>query len=119
MISLFEKRLLRMKQELTDLKTATKRGLGTIRFYRYSISFNHTGSSTVTRYIKADVVDGEPGKPFIIPMLRSTSNRDTFLSYLDYSNATEIRINTQVFGGNQTVTCDIISSSMLENVRMA
>lgn len=33
MRSLFEKNLLRMKQELTDLKTATKRGLGTIRFY--------------------------------------------------------------------------------------
>lgn len=33
MISLFEKNLMRMKNELTDLKTASKRGLGTIRFY--------------------------------------------------------------------------------------
>ena len=33
MRSLFEKNLMHMKQELTDLKTAQKRGLGTIRFY--------------------------------------------------------------------------------------
>lgn len=33
MISLFEKNLKRMQSELTDLKTANKRGLGTVRFY--------------------------------------------------------------------------------------
>lgn len=33
MISLFEKNLMRMRSELTDLKTANKRGLGTVRFY--------------------------------------------------------------------------------------
>lgn len=33
MRSLFEKNLMRMKSELRDLKTAQKRGLGTIRFY--------------------------------------------------------------------------------------
>lgn len=37
MQSLFEKNVIRMKQELRDLKTAQKRGLGTVRFYRKTI----------------------------------------------------------------------------------
>lgn len=38
MRSLFEKNIDRMRAELTDLKTAQKRGLGTIRFYQKTLT---------------------------------------------------------------------------------
>lgn len=64
MISLFEKNLKRMQQELTDLKTVHQRGLGTIRFFKYEFDFA-TQQNHKTHYIKADIVAGEPEKPFI------------------------------------------------------
>lgn len=38
MRSLFEKNIDRMRAELTDLKAAQKRGLGTIRFYQKTLT---------------------------------------------------------------------------------
>jgi hypothetical protein len=63
MTSLFEKNLMRMKRELTDLKCAHQRGLGTIRFFQKSIDVKHTTLSTYT--VKATIADGEPEWPLI------------------------------------------------------
>lgn len=63
MQSLFEKNLIRMKQELTDLKTIHQRGLGTVRFFQKSIDITKT---TYTTYrVKATIADGEPEWPLI------------------------------------------------------
>jgi len=40
MRSLFEKNVERMRSELTDLKCAQKRGLGTIRFYQKTLTMS-------------------------------------------------------------------------------
>ena len=45
MRSLFEKNLMRMKQEITDLKSVNKRGLGTVEFFRYRTSFSATAGN--------------------------------------------------------------------------
>lgn len=56
MRSLFEKNLLRMKSELTDLKTAQKRGVGTIRFYSITKQVTVTAGTqtTITATLAAD-----------------------------------------------------------------
>lgn len=60
MRSLFEKNLLRMKRELTDLKTVHQRGLGTVRFFTKSEEFEKTADIIP---IKATIADGEPEWP--------------------------------------------------------
>ena len=60
MRSLFEKNLLRMKRELTDLKTVHQRGLGTVRFFTKSETITRTASGM---FIKATIEDSEPEWP--------------------------------------------------------
>lgn len=63
MISLFDKELKRVEQELLDLKTSHKRGAGTTRFYTADIII----SLDAWQFVKfeASVLDGEPTPAFI------------------------------------------------------
>lgn len=63
MISLFDKELKRVEQELLDLKTSHKRGAGTTRFYTADIII----SLDAWQFVKfqATVLDGEPTPAFI------------------------------------------------------
>ena len=66
MRSLFEKNLMRMQSELRDLKTAQKRGLGTIRFYTKTIQATIEQGRTTTVTAKLDPDGYFPGFAEII-----------------------------------------------------
>lgn len=117
MISLFEKNLMRMKNELRDIKTVHDRGLGTVKFFRYRITQPHTVSQTRIQYFKADIADGEPEHPFIEGMSRSSTGTFTSACYSADSGSTTITIAFECWSGPQTLTYDIISSSVLKNLR--
>lgn len=81
-------KLKNMTREVRDLKTAHERGLGTTRFYRYSISIMaqaNTGYSFVAR-----VADGEPQTPVIIALARVEEPTDGYYLNLSFYNAYHI-----------------------------
>ena len=118
MISLFEKRLKRMKSELTALKTAHKRGLGTIRFYKYTLEFTSGNTGTRLFYILADIADGEPGNPFVQGLTRSSTGNYETLLYDATSNASSVQVVVESWSNPHGIVCDIISTSQLKNVRV-
>lgn len=118
MRSLFEKNLVRMKSELRDLKTAHNRGLGTVKFFRYRISLTVSSSVTWMQYVKADIVSGEPGNPFVQALTRSSTGKYRAFDYDIISGASTVTVVVESWGGPQTVTLDIISSSVLTNLRI-
>lgn len=63
MISLLDKELKRVEQELLDLKTSHKRGAGTTRFYTDEIKIDLAPWQFVK--FQATVLDGEPTPAFI------------------------------------------------------
>lgn len=116
MQALFEKNLIRMKQELTDLKTVHQRGLGTIRFFRQTFTFTPT-QAHAEYVIKADIVAGEPERPFI----QVTEMRNDYSSINSggceiTSGTTEVEILIY-YNRAEQATIEIISTSELENVR--
>lgn len=116
MISLFEKNLMRMKNELRDIKTVHDRGLGTVKFFRYRITQAHT-SGTKLQYFKADIAAGEPEHPFVEGLSRSSTGKFHSACYSVDSGATTVTVVFECWSGPQTLTYDIISSSVLTNLR--
>lgn len=113
MISLFEKNMKRAKQELTDLKTAHERGLGTIEFFRSRIVFN--ASSAGFYRVTADIATGEPDHPILCPMVRTSDNKGSaFISSAD-SQTSSVRA-TIYTRKSTTVTVDLVCSSVLTNL---
>lgn len=112
MISLFEKNLIRAKNELRDLKTVHQRGLSTIRFYRYTLTADvPSGYST----FRAPVAAGEPARPLFVAMARGTSTKKVLDLIQGYHNATTLEAMVYTYGAD-TVTVDFISSSMLTGI---
>lgn len=112
MISLFEKNLIRAKNELRDLKTVHQRGLSTIRFYRYTLTVAVPSGYSQFR---APVADGEPARPLFVAMARGTTTKTVRDVRQGYTNATTL--NATVFSyGADTITVDFISSSMLTGI---
>ena len=99
----------------TDLKTVHQRGLGTIRFFRHTFTFTPPQAHK-TCYIKADIVDGEPERPFIQVVEQSHYNSINEGGYELVSGATEVEIQIYMNRAIST-TLEIISTSELENVR--
>lgn len=116
MQALFEKNLIRMKQELTDLKTVHNRGLGTIRFFRYEFSFV-TVSAHKYHYIKADIVAGEPERPFIQPMEKCNYTNPNNGGWHITSGASEIQLQVYINRASELFTIVITSTSELANIR--
>lgn len=116
MISLFERNLKRMKQELTDLKTVHQRGLGTIRFFRSFFTFTPTQAHKVY-YIIGDIVEGEPERPFVQVTERSAyDSTNTFTAEIQ-SNATQVTLRIYANRTSQA-TLEIISTSEMTNWRL-
>lgn len=116
MRSLFEKNLMRMKQELTDLKTAHRRGLGTIRYYRYRITIST--STYGFYYIKGYIADGEPTWPLVMALARGNDPTVRAASAESTQSGTSF-IEAEIYAGEQsTVTVDIISSSALSRLEL-
>jgi len=117
MRSLFEKNLMRMKSELTDLKTAHKRGLGTVKFFKYTVQFTASLSGTALYYIVANIKSGEPQRPYIQASSKSSRGDYACFEYDMTSGTSTIQVVIESWEINHTITCEIISSSELENVR--
>ena len=119
MISLFEKNLKRMQQELTDLKTVHQRGLGTIRFFQYEVS--GTISQTSSYVIRADIVPGEIQHPFIQATVVSNNINTEPVSSFNYeSNENNIQISViyNMLSVPFSTTIRVTSTSQLRNIRL-
>lgn len=66
MISLFDKELMRMEQEVRDLKTIHQRGLGTVRFFDAETSTTLT-TNGLFRF-QGNIAAGEPANPLAISL---------------------------------------------------
>lgn len=116
MRSLFEKNLMRMKQELTDLKTAHRRGLGTIRFYRHRIT------TAINQYdyivIKGTLAADEPGFPLVMALVRGNDTSVQPAAVMD-TWSKEGYVEAEIYAGLQTsVTVDIICSSAISSLEV-
>lgn len=112
MISLFEKNLIRAKNELRDLKTVHQRGLSTIRFYRYTLTADvPSGYST----FQAIVATGEPSRPLFVAMARGTSTKTVRDVSQGYTDATTLNVSVFAMQAD-TITVDFISSSVLTGI---
>lgn len=113
MRSLFEKNLLRMKSELTDLKTVHQRGLGTIEFFRYRTTFQAAANSFYT--VTGNIATGEPSKPLITALASHSSGRADAIVRNAYSETSTV--SARIFSRRAgTITVDIISSSVLTGI---
>ncbi len=109
MISLFDKELMRMEQEVRDLKTIHQRGLGTTRFYTYEREI--TIPDEYDRFsLQATVED-----PSLLPIV--------IFPYMEYVGAINFIIgytdDSFMIGGvasRGTVVVKIITSQPLENI---
>lgn len=113
MRSLFEKNLMRMKQELTDLKTVHNRGLGTIEFFRYRTTFQASANSF--NYVTGTIATDEPGNPLVTALASHSSGNADAIVRSSYSNGSGV--GATIFCRKAgTVTVDIISSSVLNGI---
>lgn len=123
-----------MTREVRDLKTAHERGLGTTRFYRYSVSIMAQANQFYN--FVARVADGEPQTPVIIALGRVEEPTDGYYLNLSFYNAYTIvqhpddtytitpkangsyNIETFVSTAGE-LTVDIISSSKLKEFHLS
>lgn len=113
-------KLIHMTQEVRDLKTAHQRGLGTTRFYKYSLQI-YVGTAAYYDFI-ARVATDEPTRPAVMVLLNLDEPiYGVQLSYLAIGTTT---INFTAFSGWQTadhtrMTVTLISSSKIGEFRQA
>lgn len=78
MISLFDKELMRMEQEVRDLKTAHDIPLGSVNFYSQKVTDSWSDSwLSHIYYYRVTLKAGEPIEPFIEFWFSKTSGQDT------------------------------------------
>ncbi len=113
-----EHKLKDMTREVRDLKTAHERGLGTTRFYRYTLTF--TAQSMQPYVIVARVASGEPQNPVIIPEMHI--DEPIGVIYLYFSNVdpqTYTLTTGHLNGGYADITITATSSSKLAEFRLS
>ena len=111
MISLYEKNLIRSRQELRDLKTVHERGLSTVRFFRYRATANVGGGTNWTTF-RATIATGEPERPLFVAQARGTSTKTVMAVEIGYASATTVEARIQT-SRSDTITVDLISSSVM------
>lgn len=108
------KRLKRMRQELTALKTAHKRGLGLIDFYRKTASWTVTDQTPAR--ITAIAKDGAV-TPFFCQLSASIPKAFQSFSSTNVSGRTITwEIYGSYFNAGQTLTIEAISTVELESL---
>lgn len=114
MRSLFEKNLMRMKSELTDIKTVHQRGLGTVRFYQKSADFVRISGAMP---IKATIEDGEPEWP-LFSVYATGKNGIDGVTNCTFSSQTAKTITFYV-GCTTDFTATIVCSSAIKKLELA
>lgn len=79
MISLFDRELMRMEQEVRDLKTIHQRGLGTVKFFEAEVSASISSYTQFTANLEA----GEPANPLAISLINAPEPIDDLRIGLD------------------------------------
>ena len=102
--SLFVQNLNYFRQEIRDLKTAQRRGLGMVRFYDYSVEIYATPGQYYD--FIGEVADGEPDEPFFIPQV----NLDAPLCYIE--------IWTPIYTGNRITFTVRVPASSQDKIRL-
>lgn len=113
-------KLIHMTQEVRDLKTAHKRGLGTTRFYKYELEI-YVAQGTFYQFI-ARVDPDEPANPIIIPEINL--DEPIYGLMLDFGNIGSTTMWFTIFTGWQIqdhsrLKVTAISSSKLSEFRQA
>lgn len=113
-------KLIRIQEELRDLKTAHDRGLGTTRFYKYTLQIYANRADYYT--FIARVADGEPENPVIMGF--AGVDEPIGEMYANTNNVNATTTNISVFTGFQIqdhtrLTIGIISSSKIGEFRQA
>lgn len=116
MISLFEKNLMRMKNELRDIKTVHDRGLGTVRFFKREKTFNLPANTQVL--FSATIESDEPEWPVCQPFASSPDGLKVVKDIYVYDqNATRIRWYVTTGNAGSVTTGVVASSGMQEIIR--
>lgn len=113
-------KLIHMTQEVRDLKTAHQRGLGTTRFYKYTLQI-YVGTADWYNFI-ARVATDEPERPAVNVLINI--DEPILGASLSYLRIDSTDINFTVFSGWQTadhtrLTVTLISSSKIGEFRQA
>lgn len=112
MINVFDKKMKFFKDEITDLKTSHKRGLGLIDFYRYTASW--TIITQRNARITAVAKEGSP-TPFFCQL---SSNRPKALELFKSTSVSGRTITWEIYGAYNntgTLTVEAISTVELES----
>lgn len=122
MIDTFERNINYMLQEVRDLKTAHKRGLGMTRFYHYGLEIYVEPNRTYS--FVADLADGEPTNPFFMAQM----SLDPPLNVIELWIVESFLLNNQLFfdvripNSSQEhlrLKVAVLSSSQLDGLRQA
>lgn len=113
-------KLIHMTEEVRDLKTAHKRGLGTMRFYKYELEI-YVAQGEFYQFI-ARIDPDEPSNAIIIPEVNLDEPIEGIM--LDFGSISSTTIYITVFSGWQIqdhsrLKVTAISSSKLSEFRQA
>ena len=85
MISLFDRELMRMEQEVRDLKTCHEIPVGSLNFYSKTGQATITGGLAGDLYVRLTLKPGEPADPYAQAFIRSTDD-GKFSEWVQYSS---------------------------------
>lgn len=113
-------KLIHMIEEIRDLKTAHQRGLGTTRFYKYSMQI-YADRASYYDFV-ARIATDEPQRPAVIVMMNE--DEPIFGAYVASLSIGSTTTTFTIFSGTQIadhtrLTITIISSSKIGEFRQA
>lgn len=113
MQALFDKELIRMEQELRDLKTSHAIPVGSLNFYEHNGSATLSSGISVGLYVRITNDAGERAYPYVQVYVDEQSNADI----VNYSQEQSIEQDGEIMQfyfslvGNKTYTARAISTS--------
>lgn len=113
MQALFDKELIRMEQELRDLKTSHAIPVGSLNFYEHSGSATLSSGISVGLYVRITNDAGERAYPYVQVYVDEQSNADI----VNYSQEQSIEQDGEIMQfyfslvGNKTYNARVISTS--------
>jgi hypothetical protein len=110
----FEKEITHIEEELRDLKTTARRGLGSIRFFQKSQTYQSSATTSFALDITVTIADGEP-LPAFLTIITPLGNEpvQTYTSQRTYTLRYAFGTSTPVtYAGAVIATC----SSKIESL---
>lgn len=115
----FATKIQAMLDEVRDLKTIHRRGLGTTKFYRRELEIYANPNTTYTFVVR--IADGEPDNPILIPLMNTEA--PTWSSSISFNPSTTAGTSFSVGTGpipeKSLLKVAVISSSQIGEFRQA